>query len=229
MDILAHRGNVCGPDALAENTAGAVRAALANGWGLELDVRRGPRGVFYFSHDPRQTDDPSPADDVCGAIRRHPSATVALNVKELGYERELLEYLDRQRVLRQMVLFDMELIEPVPGLTAQLFHGHHPAVRIAARVSDRGEGVERALSIAAASVIWLDEFDLLWATDADVRRLRDAGRTVYAVAPDLHGAPFERTRERCLEFAAWGVSAICTDYPASLQRVLTPDRVEAAA
>src|SRR5262249_17799326 len=152
------------------------------------------RGVFYFSHDPREADDPSPADAVCGAIRRHPSATVALNLKELGYERELLEYLDRQRILRQMVLFDMELIEPVPAETARLLRGCHPTIRIAARVSDRGERVDRALSIAAASVIWLDEFDLLWATETDVQRLREAGRTIYAVAPDLHGAPFERTR-----------------------------------
>ncbi len=215
METLAHRANVCGPDRLAENTAGAVRASLANGWGLELDIRRSPNGAFYFSHDAQARPDPSSADAVCAAIRQHPTATLALNVKELGYERELIAYLERQRIVAQTVLFDMELIERVPGQTAALFRCLHPSIRIAARVSDRGESLDRALAISFASVVWLDEFDVLWATESDVRLLRDAGRTVFAVAPDLHGAPFARTSERCLEFAAWGVAAICTDYPAS--------------
>ena len=211
MEILAHRANVCGPDRLAENTPGSVRAALANGWGLELDVRRTAAGVFYFSHDRRASADAAQADEICAAIARYPAATVAMNIKETGYERELLAYLAHHGILAQSVLFDMELVEAVPGQTAALFRQLDPTVRIAARVSDRKEPVRRALAIDAASVIWLDELDIMWATEEDVQALRAGGRSIYAVAPDLHGAVFARTRDRCLEFARWGVTGICTD------------------
>ena len=229
MEMLAHRANVCGPDHLAENTPGSVRAALASGWGLELDVRRTAGGVFYFSHDGRPAADAAEADDICAAIARYPAATIAMNVKETGYEGDLLAYLDRRGILRQSVLFDMELVEPVAGATAALFRQLHPTVRIAARVSDRREPLRRALAIEAASIIWLDEFDMLWAEECDIQTLRSRGRSVYAVAPDLHGAAFDRTRARCVEFARWGVDAVCTDYPASVQRVLGDLPMGAAA
>ena len=87
-------------------------------------------------------------------------------------------------------------------------------------MSDRGESIERALSIGAASVVWLDEFDRLWATEQDVRRLKQAGRMVYAVSPDLHGFSLIATRARWAQFSAWGVDGICTDYPVELPRYL---------
>ena len=43
--------------------------------------------------------------------------------------------------------------------TARRCRDLHPTIRLAARVSDRGESIERALGISVASVIWLDEFD----------------------------------------------------------------------
>jgi glycerophosphoryl diester phosphodiesterase len=229
MQILSHRANACGPDALAENSPASVRTALYRGWGLELDIRRTHGGTFYFSHDPRPESVGAGADAICAAIRAYPSATVAMNVKEIGYERELIAYLDQQGILDQVVLFDMELLESVPGRTANLFRYYHSTVRIAARVSDRGESLDRALGITPASVVWLDEFDMLWAGEADIRQLRAAGRQVYAVAPDLHGAQFPMTRERCVEFARWGVDAVCTDYPASVQRVLDQEGLRVAA
>ena len=103
-----------------------------------------------------------------------------------------------------------------------------PDVKIAARVSDRGESIERALSIPEADIIWLDEFDRLWCTEADVRRLRDAGRTVHAVSPDLHGGTFQQARRRWLDFIQWGVDGICTDYPAALDSLLRTFQREAA-
>jgi hypothetical protein len=115
-----------------------------------------------------------------------------------------------------MFLFDMELIEPLPGATARLYRTLDPTVRIAARVSDRREPIERALGIDSASVIWLDEFERCWASARDVRRLKNQGKTVYAVSPDLHGFSLDVTRRRWEEFIRWGVDGICTDYPAAL-------------
>jgi hypothetical protein len=223
-EILAHRGNTNGPCAATENRLPAIAAALAHGWGVEIDVRRAGDDRFYVSHDPQTWSEDSSGDGFCALARRFPGRTIALNVKELGYEDALLAYLDAQGILNDVFLFDMELIEPAPGLTAGVLRRLHPGVRIAARVSDRHEPVERALEITMASVIWLDEFDQLWCTSRDVHRLKDEGRTVFAVSPDLHGFPLDVTQRRWEELARWGVDGICTDYPAALEDVLRSTR-----
>ena len=176
--ILAHRGNTVGPNPATENTVSAVQQALASGWGIEIDIRSDPNGRFYISHDPRSSANECPAGDVLRLLRAHRGATVAINVKELGYEAELLRYLDGWGVLEQSFLFDMELLERRAGDTARRMRRLHPGVRLAARVSDRGESLERALSVTDASVVWMDEFDRHWCTEADVRRLKSAGRAI---------------------------------------------------
>jgi glycerophosphoryl diester phosphodiesterase len=228
--ILAHRGNTEGPRPATENRAAAVRAALASGWGVETDIRRAADGRFYISHDARldtEIDD-LVADEFCALFRAYPRATIALNIKELGDEAALIAYLDAQNVLAQTLLFDMELLEARAGDTAARFRDLHPTVRLAARVSDRGESLDRALGIASASVIWLDEFERRWCTEADIRRLKDASRTVYAVSPELHGFPLAAARSRWIDLVGWGADGICTDFPAELERVLRT-AVEATA
>jgi glycerophosphoryl diester phosphodiesterase len=227
--VISHRGNLVGPRPSAENRVLTVRAALECGWGLETDIRRGEDGRFYISHDERSSAEGFLAEDFCALFRAHPSATIALNIKELGSEDALIALLEEQHVLAQMFLFDMELIEPDAGATARRFRDLHPTIRLAARVSDRGESIERALGIDVASVIWLDEFDCAFFTEPDVRRLKAAGRTVFAVSPDVHGSPAEDTRSRWLDFIRWGVDGICTDYPAALAYVLRAVGREAAA
>ena len=238
IEILAHRGNVAGPAATTEHSLDALDTCLANGWGVEVDIRRTGDGRFYLSHDAWPSLHPAGLPAVAGAakgpgrekcrdsrpdprhfctlLRRYPHATVALNVKELGYEAALIDFLREQGVLSQMFLFDMELLESHPGETAALLRALDGDVRLAARISDRGEPVERALGIETADVIWLDEFDRQWASARDVRRLRNAGRTIYAVSPDLHGYPLNLARRRWEDFIAWGVHGICTDYPVAL-------------
>lgn len=222
--ILAHRGNTHGPSPAHENRLGGIERALARGWGLEIDIRRDRDGHFYIAHDAKASAAGFEADAICAAIRRYPRATVALNIKELGYEAALLEFLTEQQILRQCFLFDMELVERTPGRTARLLRALHPHVQIAARVSDRGESLTRALAIDAASVIWLDEFDSPWASERDVRSLKAAGWTVYAVSPDLHQYPMAAARSRWVDFARWGVDGICTDYPNELAGLLAPSR-----
>jgi glycerophosphoryl diester phosphodiesterase len=220
MTIFAHRGNIIGPDCGSENTVPAMRAALARGWGVEVDIRRTPDGRFYISHDHRSAAAGAAADEFFEVFRAHPRAPIALNIKETGYEENLIAYLDEQGVLRQTFLFDMELIEARAGDMAAMFRRLHPAVGLAARVSDRGEPIDRALGIEPASIIWLDEFDSPWCTYADVRRLKNAGRAVYAVSPELHGFPLDHARTRWSQWIAWGVDGICTDFPARVARML---------
>jgi hypothetical protein len=219
--ILAHRGNIHGPNPVEENGLATVEAALARGWGLEIDIRRAASGRFYISHDAK-VDPAGPwAEDYAAAIRRHPDAVIAVNVKERGDEAALLAFLASEQLHAQSFLFDMELIEPQPGQMARRLRELDGRVRLAARVSDRGESIFRALSIEVASVIWLDEFNGPWSTQADVRRLQAAGRRVYAVSPDLHGGTLDRAQARWVDFGTWGVDGICTDHPEELARVLS--------
>ncbi len=227
--ILSHRGNLVGPSPAAENQLATVRSALACGWGIETDIRRAADGRFYISHDPQPSAHETPATDFFALFREYPDATVALNIKELGDERALIELLDHEDVSAQTFLFDMELLEPHAGQTARLFRTFHPTIQIAARISDRGESVDQALAIDVASVIWLDEFDGPFFSDADVRRLKAAGRTVYAVSPDLHGKSAADCRRRWLDFIRWGIDGICTDYPAALAYVIRAVTREVAA
>ena len=219
LTIFAHRANIIGADDATENTVPALRAALSRGWGAEIDIRRASDGEFYISHDHRPGASGAEADQFFEVCRAHPHAPIALNVKESGYEEELIAYLDAQGVLRQTFLFDMELAEPRAGEMAATFRRLHPFVALAARISDRGEPIERALGIAAASIIWLDEFDSPWCTADDVKRLKDASRTVYAVSPELHGFGLDFVRARWAQWMAWGVDGICTDYPARAARM----------
>jgi glycerophosphoryl diester phosphodiesterase len=221
MIVLAHRGLHNGPNSDRENTSAAVTYCFERGWGVEVDIRRSRQGRFYFSHDSLPLIPPEhDALECCRAIRQLPLGVMALNVKELGYEAELLQFLDAEKVLDRVFLFDMELIEPHPGHTASRLRHMCPAVSIAARVSDRNEPLERALGISEAAVIWLDEFDSLWVTRADVARLKSGGKTVYAVSPELHGFDSDSVERRWRSFAAWGVDGICTDYPARLSAEL---------
>jgi len=220
MIILSHRANWKGPDCLWENTLAAVTYCLERGWGIETDIRRSPDKQFYISHEPAELTGTNHADTFCEIFRKFPDATIALNIKELGYEVDLIEYLNEQRVLKNMFLFDMELLETIPGRTAALFRRLDGDVKLAARTSDRNEPIEQALKIKEADIIWLDEFDRLWIDENDIRALKSRDKNVYVISPEIHGFSIADMKQRWSKFIAWGVDGICTDYSECLSGVV---------
>jgi glycerophosphoryl diester phosphodiesterase len=216
MEVIAHRANVTGKEPERENTLEQVRLALELGFGVETDIRWSAANGFYISHDLAVFHMANDAVHHAALWRERPRQVIALNVKELGCEQRLVDFLVQAGVAVQTFLFDMELLELVPGKTAQQYARLRPGLRLAARVSDRNEPVVQALSISEASVVWLDEFDRMWAMEEDVVRLHGAGKTVYAVSPELHGFSFTQAQARWDDFARWGVDGICTDYPLAL-------------
>lgn len=220
--VIAHRGNLNGPST-GENSLTLVRQAVAQNWGLELDLRRDDRGHYYFSHELGVRTDANCAHSILNVIRDAVEPFLALNVKELGYESAIVDLLADYALTEASFVFDMELIETDPGHTARRLRHERPDAHIAVRVSDHDEPMERALEENAADVVWLDEFEVLWATKSDVQRLRDSGRRVYAVSPELHGFSEGVRRQRWLEFAQWGVDGICTDYPEELHHLLNQE------
>ncbi len=220
MTILAHRGNRNGSRPNGENTLSAVKYCVNQGWGLEVDVRQAKEGDFYLSHDVSTVTQENKAVEIFDLVRRYPNAMVAVNVKELGYEDRLVDFLSEQLSLRQFFLFDMELIESVPGVTLNKFKAIKNDVQVAVRVSDHDEPIERALSFQEADIVWLDEFETLWVQRRDIQRLHDQGKKIYAVSPELHQFPLPVAQKRWQDFLDWGVEGICTDYPQQLSQVL---------
>ncbi len=214
MILLAHRGNLAGVSGPEENSLELVGQALRAGFGIETDIRRAVTGELYISHDFTTELAGRWGAEHAALWQQFPRQPVALNLKEIGYERVLLKFLEQQDLLEQAFLFDFELLEDVPGTTARYFRALHPQVRLAARASDRySETIDQALSIECAEIVWLDEFDSLWATPADIRRLKEAGRVVFAISPEIHGFPLALAERRWQEFADWGVDGLCTDWP----------------
>lgn len=223
MLILAHRANLTGPDAAIENSLAATTLALEAGFGIETDLRRDPAGRCYIAHDPHGWNTANDFAAFARLFRTHPDRPVALNVKELGYEAELLaRQLDGDFGARSF-LFDFELLEPATPGAAQrkirTFPGGDRAV-LAARVSDRGESLAQCLAIPA-QVVWLDEFDSLWATADTIATLRAAGRQIFAVSPELHGFDDDARRRRWADFAAWEIDGICTDFALEAREFFT--------
>lgn len=213
--LLAHRANLRGPDPAHENTLEACARALKLGFGLETDLRRASDGRFYIAHDPAPH---SPANDFAAfseLFRRYADRVIAMNVKELGYEADLIALHAAGALGDRAFYFDFELLEPAaPGGAQRILRtlpGGAETV-LAARLSDRGETLEQCLGIPA-QVVWADEFDSLWLTEDHVRAVHEAGREFYAISPELHGFPQPERRRRWREFARWGIDGLCTDYP----------------
>lgn len=212
--ILAHRANLKGPRSVAENSLEACAAALAAGFGLETDLRRDAAGEFYISHDfaPR-----SPENSLARyteLFQKHPSAELAINVKELGYEPALVELMNSGRLGKRSFYFDFELLEPASPGAAQRKIKSLPGgvgVRMASRLSDRNEPLAQCLAIPA-EIVWADEFDRLWLTENDAAKVRASGRLLYLISPEIHGFDRAAMRRRWADFKSWGVDGICTDF-----------------
>ena len=214
MHILAHRGNINGPNRDTENTYPAFARALALGFGLEIDLRRSADGTFYLNHDP--ITDVSGRELSCFAelFERYRQNVIAVNVKELGYEADLIRLQKTGAFGAVSFYFDFELLQPQSPGAAQSKIRALPggqSVRLAARISDRGESVDRCMAVPA-QVVWADEFDKFWITADHLRRMKDAGRSVYVISPELHGFSRQEQIARWREIGDWGIDGICTDY-----------------
>lgn len=220
MHILAHRGNVRGPDHDRENTLSFYREALEAGFGLEIDVRQASvqgETLYYISHDPADvTQENRLNPQFRDLFATHADKIIAVNVKELGYEDELARLLQNGVFGSQSFLFDFELLEPqTKGAAQQKIRALSEPLRsapLAARLSDRnGETLQACLSLPA-EVVWADEFDSLWLKQADIQAVQAAGRKVYAISPEIHGFSRAETQARWSDFAAWGIDGVCTDW-----------------
>ena len=212
--ILAHRGNLRGPDKARENTYETCSEAMKAGFGLEIDLRRDAKGRWYVSHDPASWRKETSLDRFIPLFGGHPDLPIAVNVKELESVRELAGLLVSGAFGRRAFLFDFELLEPkTPGRSQALVRSaaSTSTAALAGRISDRNETVEQCLGIPAEHV-WADEFDAEWLRSMHIEQVRNAGRQVWVVSPELHNHGLAEAKARWRSFAEWKVDGVCTDF-----------------
>ncbi len=178
-------------------------------------MRRDAAGNFYISHDPHPRSPENALEAYEELFQRHSGLELAINVKELGYEPALVELMNSGRLGKRSFYFDFELLEPQnPGAAQRRIRAlpKSQGVRLASRLSDRGEALSQCLAIPG-EIVWADEFDSLWLTAEKARKVREAGRLFYVISPELHGFDAEARKRRWQDFKDWRVDGICTDYP----------------
>lgn len=217
IDLLAHRANVDGPVPASENSVAATRRALELGFGIETDLRRDKEQRLYIAHDPQPWSEQNNFIKFAALFRSFPDRTIAMNVKELGYEADLISLQASGDLGNKSFYFDFELLEPTsPGRSQKLIQtlpGGGKA-SLASRLSDRGEPLEQCLSIPA-DIVWADEFDSLWLAGEQVEQIHSARRKFYAISPELHGFDETTRLKRWRDFKEWGIDGLCTDYALS--------------
>lgn len=224
IDILAHRANLAGPNPASENSLTATAMALAAGFGLETDLRRDSQGRFYIAHDRAAWSEANALDRYVELFHSHPACSVAMNVKELGYEDELIALQCSGALGTASFYFDFELLEPhSPGAAQRKLRAlpNGAQTRLAARLSDRGESLAQCLRIPA-EIVWADEFDALWLAVDYVQAVHRAGRAFYVISPELHGFDPEARRRRWDDFRQWGIDGLCTDYALEAREFFAP-------
>ena len=213
MEVVSHRYLLGGKNREAENTLSQLRLAQKEVVFFETDIRRTSGGEFYISHDPNDVE-VVPTEykaELHAKTWKMGGSHLMLNLKELGYEEGLIGWLNQNDVLRNVTLFDFELLGVDPIEYTDKLKSINSGVRFAYRVSDRDEPIERVLGFEPKA-IWLDEFDNFWAKKDDILKLKETGAVVLAVSPDLHGHTLEISKKRWKDFAEFGVDGVCTDY-----------------
>lgn len=223
MVILAHRANLEGPNPKLENSLAATQRALELGFGIETDLRRDADRQFYISHDLQPRTSENDFYLFSELFHRFSDRVIAMNVKELGYEKDLVGLQASGAMGRHSFYFDFELLEPTtPGLTQKMMQAlsDDGSIGMASRLSDRNESLEQCLSIPA-NIVWADEFDSLWLTREHIEAAHAANRQVYAISPEIHGFKKAEQLRRWQEFKDWGVDGLCTDNSLEAQAFFT--------
>jgi glycerophosphoryl diester phosphodiesterase len=217
IDILAHRANVNGPKSALENSFAATQRALESGFGIETDLRRDSQKRFYIAHDLQPWTNENDLTKFAALFRKFSNLTIAMNVKELGYESDLIALQKSGDLGGKSFYFDFELLEPkTPGSSQRQIQklSGGEKISMAARLSDRGESLAQCLAIPA-SVVWADEFDSLWLARDEVEAVHAAGRKFFAISPELHGFDEAARLKRWQQFKNWQIDGLCTDYALS--------------
>jgi len=201
MEILSHRGYWRAPH--EKNGWDAFARSFDLGFGTETDVRD-HRGELVIAHDmPSGTE--LRLTQVLDLLGER-DLPLALNIKADGLGPLIVEAMAGRPQTRWFT-FDMS----GPELIRQQ--------KLAMPVFTRRSEYEReAVLYDKAQGVWLDAFEGLWFSAADISAMLDDGKRVCVVSPELHGRD-PKPLWSMLRRAGLYDSAImvCTDVPEALE------------
>ena len=177
-------------------------AATAENLGVEIDLRSDGSDLI-LAHDPFV-----PGERFRDWLTGYRHRSLILNVKEEGLEEAVLDLLAAHDI-RDFFFLDQSF----PFL---LKTGRAGERRCAVRVSEY-ESVDTALNLSGmVDWVWVDTFSRLALSNADAKRLRDAGFRLCLVSPELVGrSDPDAVRDIRQELASRDIviDAVCTKTP----------------
>jgi glycerophosphoryl diester phosphodiesterase len=212
---IGHRGAAAlGPP----NSLRALELALEAGVDIvEIDVLGLPGRGLVLSHSSREVDqDPLPFDEALAFLADQAAVSVLADVKNAGYERELVEAIRRHGLVDRSLVSTMELsilrevkrLEPDVrrSITFPRNRGRAAALRRVPRVLPRriGNLVQRAEAVAAT-------LNYRVVTQAVVERCHDLGAAVFVWT--VNDAALVATLD------ALGVDGVITDDPSVFRAI----------
>ena len=204
MEIIAHRGLWELPE--QKNSAGAIRGAVEQGFGVEVDLRD-RAGRLVVSHD---IPDESAGDfeELLISLAELPAFRIvpwALNIKADGLQRLVADVVDRLG-LTGAFCFDMSVPDGLGYLKLDS----------SCRVYTRQSEFENPPPFYdEADGVWLDEFNSSWITDDIIDGHRRRNKQMCIVSAELHGREHLPQWERLKKLPSYrnNVLQLCTDHP----------------
>ena len=75
------------------------------------------------------------------------------------------------------------------------------------------------LKNSAIKDLWLDEFSEKWVDEKIIKKMKDKGKTLFYVSPELHeDLNLEEVKPRWENVITWEIDGICTDFPNQLDK-----------
>ncbi|MCB2227340.1 MAG: hypothetical protein KQH53_11740 [Desulfarculaceae bacterium] len=198
MHIIAHRGLWTEP--AEKNTLAAFKSALAQGYGVEFDIRD-LAGDLLVSHDLPDASCPRLEPYLEAYAAMGAGSFLAVNIKSCGLHNLLKDALARHGVDHYFV-FDLAIPDALPYLDAGMcFYTRQSEIEREAVLYGHAQGV------------WLDQFYGEWVTPGMINEHLDHGKSVCLVSPELHRREHLPFWETLREIAGSGQVMLCTDYP----------------
>lgn len=204
MEIIAHRGLWELPE--LKNSAGAIRVAIANGFGVEVDLRD-RAGRLVIAHDPA---DESAVDfeEILSSLSDLSALTIApwaLNIKADGLQRLVLDAVKRF-ALSNAFCFDMSVPDGLGYLNLDsrcLVYTRQSEFEDPPPFYDEADGV------------WLDEFNTGWINDKIITGHQRRNKRVCIVSAELHGRNHlpQWGKLKNIRTSGEHLLQLCTDHP----------------
>ena len=202
--ILAHRG--IHTDTIKKNSKQSLSSAIAEGFGLETDLRDFNTSLVV-SHDPPSDNEPLLYFDWlldCISIKDY-EGRLALNIKSDGLSQIIASQLYLAQVPSdQFFVFDMSTPDSL-----QYINNSMPFYT---RVSDLEPN---PVLLDKAVGIWVDDFEGIFNQVDTALQYIDNGYRVALVSPELHGRPYDKLWDEIEKSAIFTnpLFELCTDFP----------------